>query len=69
MKNSKAVIPKIDIQDAVKQRIDSSINEYIIGKNRRFVSNSNSTGFQFKKVYTLLTKKILKNTKMKISLF
>jgi len=34
IKNFRAIIPKIDIQDAVKQRIDSSINEYIIGKNR-----------------------------------
>ena len=34
MKNAKAVIPKIDIQDAIKQIIDSSKNEYILGKNR-----------------------------------
>jgi len=34
MKNARGVIPKIDIQDAVKQKIDSSLNEYILGKNR-----------------------------------
>ena len=34
MKNSKAVIPKIKIQDAIKQIIDSSKEEYIVGKKR-----------------------------------
>jgi 2-C-methyl-D-erythritol 4-phosphate cytidylyltransferase/2-C-methyl-D-erythritol 2,4-cyclodiphosphate synthase len=34
MKNVRAVIPKIRIQDAVKQIIDSSKDEYIIGKKR-----------------------------------
>ena len=34
MKNAKAVVPKIKIQDAVKQVIDSSNEEYIIGKKR-----------------------------------
>ena len=34
MKNSRAVIPTLKIQDAVKQKIDSSLNEYILGKNR-----------------------------------
>ena len=34
MINARAVIPKIDIQDAVKQKIDSSLNEYILSKNR-----------------------------------
>ena len=34
MKNARAVIPKIEINDAIKQRIDSSLNEYILGKNR-----------------------------------
>ena len=32
MKNSRAVVPKIKVQDAVKQIIDSSKEEYIIGK-------------------------------------
>ena len=35
MRSFKAVVPKININDAVKQkRIDSSLSEYIIGKNR-----------------------------------
>ena len=34
MKNAEAVIPKIDIYDAIKQKIDSSKSEYIIDKNR-----------------------------------
>ena len=34
MKSFKAVVPKININDAVKQKIDSSLNEYILGKNR-----------------------------------
>tara|TARA_X000001036_G_scaffold418459_1_gene437333 strand:+ start:4441 stop:5586 length:1146 start_codon:yes stop_codon:yes gene_type:complete len=34
IKNYRAVIPKINIQDAVKQKINSSLNEYILGKNR-----------------------------------
>ena len=34
MKNAKAVVPKIKIQDAIKQIIDSSKNEYILGKKR-----------------------------------
>jgi 2-C-methyl-D-erythritol 4-phosphate cytidylyltransferase / 2-C-methyl-D-erythritol 2,4-cyclodiphosphate synthase len=34
MKNARAVVPKIKIQDAVKQIIDSSKEEYILGKKR-----------------------------------
>ena len=34
MKNARAVVPKIDIQDAMKQIIDSSREEYIVGKKR-----------------------------------
>ena len=34
MDNAKAVIPKIDVQDAIKQIIDSSKAEYIVGKSR-----------------------------------
>jgi 2-C-methyl-D-erythritol 4-phosphate cytidylyltransferase / 2-C-methyl-D-erythritol 2,4-cyclodiphosphate synthase len=34
MKNNKAVVPKIKIQDAIKQIIDSSKEEYIVGKRR-----------------------------------
>ena len=34
MKNARAVVPKIKIQDAIKQIIDSSNEEYIIGRKR-----------------------------------
>ncbi len=34
IKNFRAVVPKIEINDAVKQKIDSSLNEYILGKKR-----------------------------------
>ena len=34
MKNTRAVVPKIKIQDAIKQIIDSSKDEYILGKKR-----------------------------------
>ena len=34
MLNFRAVVPKIKIYDAVKQIIDSSKEEYIIGKKR-----------------------------------
>ena len=34
MKNAKAVVPKIEVQDAIKQIIDSSKEEYIVGKKR-----------------------------------
>ena len=34
MSNARAVIPKIRVQDAIKQIIDSSNEEYIIGRKR-----------------------------------
>ena len=54
MKNARAVVPKINIQDAVKQRIDSSINEYILGKNRNnlFLTQT-PQAFYFKQIYQL----------------
>ena len=35
MKTAKAVVPKIKVQDAVKQMIDSSKEEYIVGKKEK----------------------------------
>ena len=32
MRNMRAVVPKIKVQDAIKQIIDSSKEEYIVGK-------------------------------------
>ncbi|MDC3127551.1 2-C-methyl-D-erythritol 2,4-cyclodiphosphate synthase [Candidatus Pelagibacter bacterium] len=54
MKNAKAVIPKIKIQDAVKQKIDSSLNEYILGKKRdKLFLTQTPQAFNFKEIYNL----------------
>ena len=34
MKNARGVVPKINVQDAIKQIIDSSKEEYILGKKK-----------------------------------
>ncbi len=54
MKNARAVVPKIKIQDAVKQKIDTSLNEYILGKNREnlFLTQT-PQAFNFKEIYHL----------------
>ncbi len=54
MKNSRAVIPKIGVQDAVKQIIDSSKEEYIVSKKRNnlFLTQT-PQAFNFKEVYHL----------------
>lgn len=54
MKNVKAVVPKIDIQDAVKQKIDSSLSEYILGKNRdNLFLTQTPQAFNTKEIYHL----------------
>jgi 2-C-methyl-D-erythritol 4-phosphate cytidylyltransferase/2-C-methyl-D-erythritol 2,4-cyclodiphosphate synthase len=54
MKNVRAVVPKIDIQDAVKQKIDSSLSEYILGKNRNnFFLTQTPQAFNIKEIYHL----------------
>jgi len=54
MKNARAVIPKISIQDAVKQKIDSSLNEYILGKNRdNLFLTQTPQAFNLKEIYDL----------------
>ena len=54
MKNARAVIPKIDIQDAIKQKIISSLNEYVLGKNREnlFLTQT-PQAFNLKEIYHL----------------
>ena len=54
MKNARAVIPKINIQDAVKQIIDSSNAEYILGKKRNnlFLTQT-PQAFNLKEIYQL----------------
>jgi len=54
MRSSKAVIPKITIQDAIKQRIDSSNEEYIIGKKRdNLFLTQTPQAFNLREVYHL----------------
>ncbi len=54
MKNAKAVIPAIDIQDAIKQKFETSKNEYILGKNRNnlFLTQT-PQAFKLKEIYYL----------------
>ena len=54
MKNAKAVIPKINIQDAVKQKFESSKDEYILAKDRKnlFLTQTPQC-FNLKEIYQL----------------
>ncbi len=54
MKNSRSVVPKISVQDAIKQIIDSSKEEYIVGKNRKnlFLTQT-PQAFNLKELYNL----------------
>ena len=54
MDNARAVVPKIKIQDAVKQIIDSSKEEYILGKKREnlFLTQT-PQAFRLKEIYKL----------------
>ncbi len=54
MKNAIAVVPKINIQDAVKEEIDSSLSEYILGKNRdNLFLTQTPQAFYLKEIYHL----------------
>ncbi len=54
MRNARAVIPKINIQDAIKQKIDSSKEEYIIGKKRdNLFLTQTPQAFKLKEIYHL----------------
>ena len=54
MKSARAVVPKIKIQDAVKQIIESSNEEYILGKSRNnlFLTQT-PQAFRLKEIYQL----------------
>jgi 2-C-methyl-D-erythritol 4-phosphate cytidylyltransferase/2-C-methyl-D-erythritol 2,4-cyclodiphosphate synthase len=54
MRNARAVVPKIKVQDAIKQIIDSSKDEYIVGKKREnlFLTQTPQT-FNLKEIYHL----------------
>ena len=54
MKNYRAVIPKIKVQDAIKQIIDSSKEEYIVGKKRdNLFLTQTPQAFYIKEIYHL----------------
>ena len=54
MSNSKAVVPKIRIQDAVKQIIESSKEEYILGKKRdNLFLTQTPQAFNLKEIFEL----------------
>ena len=54
MKNARAVIPKISVQDAIKQIIDSSKEEYIVGKRRdNLFLTQTPQAFSLKEIYHL----------------
>ena len=54
MRNAKAVVPKIRIQDAIKQIIDSSNEEYIVSKKRdNLFLTQTPQGFNLKEIYQL----------------
>ena len=54
MKNYRAVVPKIKVQDAIKQIIDSSREEYIVGKKRdNLFLTQTPQAFYLKEIYHL----------------
>jgi 2-C-methyl-D-erythritol 4-phosphate cytidylyltransferase/2-C-methyl-D-erythritol 2,4-cyclodiphosphate synthase len=54
MKNARAVVPKIGVQDAVKQIIESSNEEYILGRNRdKLFLTQTPQAFNLKEIYHL----------------
>ena len=54
MRNARAVVPKIKIQDAIKQVIESSKEEYIVGKKRdNLFLTQTPQAFNLKEIYHL----------------
>ncbi len=54
MRNARAVVPKIKVQDAIKQIIDSSKYEYIVGKKRdNLFLTQTPQAFNLKEIYFL----------------
>ena len=54
IKNARAVVPKISVQDAIKQIIDSSKDEYIVGKKRdNLFLTQTPQAFNLKEIYHL----------------
>ncbi len=54
MRNARAVVPKIKVQDAIKQIIDSSKEEYVIGKKRdNLFLTQTPQAFNLREIYRL----------------
>jgi len=54
MKNARAVVPSIKIQDAIKQIIDSSKEEYVVGRKRdNLFLTQTPQAFDLKEIYHL----------------
>ena len=70
MKNARAVVPKIKITDAVKQIIDSSNEEYILGKKRdKLFLTQTPQAFNLDEIYLLHKKNFAKYKDDDISLY
>ncbi len=70
MKNFRSVIPKINIQDAIKQVIDSSKEEYIVSKKRdNLFLTQTPQAFNLKEIYNLHKKNADKYRDDDISLY
>ena len=70
MKNARAVVPIIKIQDAVKQRIDSSKEEYILGKKKdNLFLTQTPQAFNLREIYHLHKSNSLKYKDDDISLY
>ena len=70
MKNARAVVPKIKIQDAIKQIIDSSKYEYILGKKRdNLFLTQTPQAFKLEEIFELHNSNHLKYKDDDISLY
>ena len=70
MKNAKAVVPIIKIHDAIKQKFDTSFDEYIVGKNRdEFFLTQTPQCFNLKEILKLHRERKEKYKDDDISLF
>ena len=70
MKNFRSVVPKINIQDAIKQIIDSSKEEYIVSKKRdNLFLTQTPQAFNLKEIYDLHKKNADKYKDDDISLY
>ena len=70
MKSARAVVPTMNIMDAVKQKIDSSLNEYVLGKNRdNLFLTQTPQAFNLKEIYQLHSTNAAKYKDDDISLY